>query len=706
MCVEGLSSIIRRNEDAGLLHGCRIARGAPIISHLLFADDCYFFFKATKSEANVMKRILSRYETISGQMINYNKSSVIFSPNTDVSSRAEVCEQLGVCEVQSPGKYLGMPMHIGRRKCATFSFLSDKINQKLQGWQNQSLSKAGKVTLLKTAAQVVPNFWMNMLLIPAEVCDRIEKSMNAFWWGSGQAGKGVKWMSWEKLCTVKEDGGLGFKKLREFNIAMLARQAWRIINNANPLVTSMLRARYFPHSSVLDAKLGTNPSYVWGSLLETQAVIRQGCRRRIGDGRSTKIWQVPWLPCPLNGYLTTEMPDELKDTTVENLLEDNHREWDIEVLQDICNERDRELIKQIPIPRISKDDSWFWLFDDKGEFSVKSCYRVLRGEHACPDKVFWRTLWGLNLPGKVTNFLWRTCRKVLPTTAVLAEKRVNISVVCQWCQMQVESDLHVLFQCCFARDVWEKAGLIDVVTVFPDDTVMKVLERVLQKGGKEQTDLVGLLWWNLWSRRNSWVWERINTSIFGVKSRALSMLVDWRAAQEDMAKIRMQKHGYNRVWCKSPEGWIKINIDAVYMSGTGHTGVGCVIRDDRGCFLRARSKVVQGRMQAREAEAIGLLEALLWTKEWRKSKCLFELDAKGLVDAINGEGGRSYFHTLVDDCRDILKHFEKVLIMFVSRSANTVAHLLAKVTYSMTDCREWLDTAPDFIICTIADEAR
>lgn len=82
MCAEGLSAIIRCTENAGLLHGCTVARGAPTISHLLFVDDCYFFFKATGEEANVMKRILNRYADISGQMINYNKSVVTFSPNT------------------------------------------------------------------------------------------------------------------------------------------------------------------------------------------------------------------------------------------------------------------------------------------------------------------------------------------------------------------------------------------------------------------------------------------------------------------------------------------------------------------------------------------------------------------------------------------------------------------------------------------------
>lgn len=50
--------------------------------------------------------------------------------------------------------------------------------------------------------------------------------------------------------------------------------------------------------------------------MEAQDFIKQGCRRRIGDGSSTKVWKVPWLQCPENGCLTTTMPDELAQITV------------------------------------------------------------------------------------------------------------------------------------------------------------------------------------------------------------------------------------------------------------------------------------------------------------------------------------------------------------------------------------------------------
>lgn len=74
--------------------------------------------------------------------------------------------------------------------------------------------------------------------------------------------------------------------------------------------------------------------------------------------------------------------------------------------------------------------------------------------------------------------------------------------------------------------------------------------------------------------------------------------------------------------------WIKINTDAACSVGSDHIGVGCVIRDEWGRFVRARSNVLRRKLQPPEAEAMGLREALSWTKDWRNNKCIFECDAK------------------------------------------------------------------------------
>lgn len=111
------------------------------------------------------------------------------------------------------------------------------------------------MVLLKTAAQAVPNFWMNLFIIPVEVCNDIQRLMNSFWWSNKGRNKGIRWMAWERLCESKFNGGLGFKDLRRFNVSMLAKKGWRLLNGDNPLVTALMKAKYFPKMDFLNARL-------------------------------------------------------------------------------------------------------------------------------------------------------------------------------------------------------------------------------------------------------------------------------------------------------------------------------------------------------------------------------------------------------------------------------------------------------------------
>lgn len=686
LCAEGLSAIMRRHEEGGMIHGCTIARGAPSISHLLFADDCYLFFRASEMEACTMKSILQRYEMISGQAVNFRKSNITFSPNTGVEDRLKVCASLEVQEINNPGKYLGMPMSVGRNKGEVFSFLIDRVGQKVQGWSNVTLSKGGKLILLKTAAQAIPNFLMNLFLIPAQVCDAIEKKMNGFWWGQGANSRGIRWMAWDKLCVPKDGGGLGVKCLKSFNKAMLAKQCWRIVNEENPLVSKILKARYFPKTDFLNAELGGSPSYMWRSIMSAQEMFRAGCRRRIGDGTSTRVWQIPWLPSHENGCLTTPMLYELQDIQVEGLMDTENDKWDQDILNDLFNVRDRELINQVPIPIRKRRDSWFWLLDDKGKFTVKSMYRKVQGECDLTFSSFWKKLWSLKIPGKVVNFLWRVCRGCLPTMLALASKQVDVSTVCPWCHSANENDVHVLFECDFARTVWMMEDLQSTVARMHNESCFDIISRVFQTATREKCALIGMVLWSLWNRRNKWVWEHVNGSAFGVKAAAINLLMDWKRAREaELVKVKNQTAAVKRQWSNPPTGWKKINIDAALFSD-GFIGTGAVIRNDAGQFIRAKCGRMRGSWKPREAEALSLREALLWARELGLDQCIFESDCKSLVDACNGGTGASYFHTIVLDCIELCKHFNNVLIQFVCRSANSVAHVLA--THSLSDLRE------------------
>lgn len=96
------------------------------------------------------------------------------------------------------------------------------------------------------------------------MCEEIERKMNAFLWGNGKNNKGVKWMNWTKVCLPKNCGGLGLRELRKFNLAMLAKQGWRLLKERNLLVSEVMKAKYYPRLCFLDAKVGANPSLFGG----------------------------------------------------------------------------------------------------------------------------------------------------------------------------------------------------------------------------------------------------------------------------------------------------------------------------------------------------------------------------------------------------------------------------------------------------------
>ncbi|KAA3487801.1 reverse transcriptase [Gossypium australe] len=71
---------------------------------------------------------------------------------------------------------------------------------------------------------------------------------------------GLHWCSWKAL--PKEEGGMGFRDLPKFNIALLAKQSWRLLENPGLLTAQLIRAKYCNGSNFLEASLGANPSLV------------------------------------------------------------------------------------------------------------------------------------------------------------------------------------------------------------------------------------------------------------------------------------------------------------------------------------------------------------------------------------------------------------------------------------------------------------
>ncbi|KAL9668117.1 hypothetical protein QQ045_002492 [Rhodiola kirilowii] len=122
ICTEWLGHKLRVLHENRTLKGIRISRNAPVITHLFFADDSLLLFEATTATPSIIKDVLTEYEILAGQRVNYNKSELVFSPNTPSAIKQSFMSSLSMAVVDGHNRYLGLPLYLGR-KVETLVFL-------------------------------------------------------------------------------------------------------------------------------------------------------------------------------------------------------------------------------------------------------------------------------------------------------------------------------------------------------------------------------------------------------------------------------------------------------------------------------------------------------------------------------------------------------------------------------------------------------
>lgn len=160
--------MINRAEINSLIHSVKVVRRAPSISHLFFANDNLISSMATLEDYGRLKRILGANKVTSSKMINYDNSSLPFSPNTSLCMREEIKSIFNMEVVSCHEKYLGLASIIFRNKRDVFEFLKDKVWQKVQGWKGKIfLVKRKYVLLKKVVAQLVPTYTISVFWLPS-----------------------------------------------------------------------------------------------------------------------------------------------------------------------------------------------------------------------------------------------------------------------------------------------------------------------------------------------------------------------------------------------------------------------------------------------------------------------------------------------------------------------------------------------------------
>lgn len=328
-----------------------------------------------------------------------------------------------------------------------------------------------------------------------------------------------------------------------------------------------------------------------------------------------------------------------------------------------------------------------------GFYSVKSAYAKLRDQkealNARDSPGFWRKLWNLKIPLKVKHFMWRANSGTLPTKDILISRRVNVCSLCPVCNTNMETTAHVLVNCDFAKLCWETVNLRK--QFYTVSSFTEWFSGMVQDYNMEEMKIISMICWSLWKNRNNIVWNQKSSEVTEVVNSAILVLNQWQSAQDrsfDHSLGFMTPSDGEEHWQLPQMNMIKVNTDAALFEESGHFSFSILARDHEGSMLEAKACCKQGSVSPEFAKAIGVREALSWIKSKNWSQVIVETDCLVVVQAIRSSyASLSYFGRVIDECKQHLIDLRgrHVILNFIKRSANTVAHFLARSTSSLAD---------------------
>jgi hypothetical protein len=296
-----------------------------------------------------LQNILQLYEKALGQKLNNNNTSLFFSKNMTMVDKETILAFVGVMATQHYDTYLGLPALVGKSCTTAFKGILDWVWKQLQDWKLKFLSQARKEILLKAVIQAIPSYCISIFLLPKGICSDINSHMRKFWWSHQENENKINWMSLGKTGLAKALGGMGFRDLNLFNRALLAKQSWSLWKNPESLVAKLMKAKYYPEGSIIDAKVEARPSFAWKGIYSSCETLKEGLIWPIGKGATVRIWKDRWVSNPPTFCILSPSTVLSSNATVKELFEPDLKKWNVPLLEQFFSKKEVQLIQSIPI---------------------------------------------------------------------------------------------------------------------------------------------------------------------------------------------------------------------------------------------------------------------------------------------------------------------------------------------------------------------
>ncbi|WCJ35671.1 DNAse I-like superfamily protein [Euphorbia peplus] len=684
LCMERLSHLIIDAVSNRSWKAVRASQSGPALSHIFFADDIVLMSEASFQQAQVIKSILSFFCDCSGQKVSLAKSRVFFSVNTPERIKDEVCVELGISSTIDLGKYLGVPIIHDRISKNTYNYVVDRVKLRLAGWKAKCLSFAGRVTLVRSVLNAIPAYTMQTVMLPASICNSLDMVSRKFLWGATTEVRRISLVNWDTVCRSRNSGGLGIRKTKEFNTALVAKLGWRILTEPDSLWARVLKAKYAKGSSGVDVfKFAQGQSSIWKAVLAGSELLKKGIGRIVRSGNDARFWTDRWVDdVRLVDVAIHTVPESELGKNVAAYWTDSHS-WNWEAISYFLPTTYLfRLASLVILHGVGVSDGWSWSCSNSGNFSVKSAFQLLSGEAAGDSVVsqVWKKVWTVRVSERVRCFLWLVVHNRILTNSNRKIRHLCESDQCPVCSNQ-ESVLHVLRDCRVAAVVWRcflpPASCPEFFSANRSSWVLGNLSSAARWRSIPWPVIFSVACWWIWRWRNEGIFDPNKSSRLNKVDFIVEQCMDFCKAYEANGTLRSGVRGQLVAW-KCPEvGWVRLNCDGASKGNPGPGSAGGLIRSTEGCWISGFTCNL-GICTAVLAELWGLYFGLdlAWKLGMRQVEV--ELDSQVVIQLVT-EASRSFhrYFWLIEGCRTLLKRGWDVRVKHTFREGNQAADWLA-----------------------------
>ena len=663
-----------------------------------------------------VKRVLQCFQILSGFKINFKKSSLYAFGNSKCHVSRWV-ELLGCTADHGPINYLGAVLGANPSSVRFWDPLLLKFSNKINSFEADKISLAGKSILLRAAIDSVPLYWFSLYKVPVTVANKLEQMRRAFLWGNKEnGGNKLHLISWDKVCSPKELGGLGLSLISIRNLASLAKWVWKAYSERGSMWNEVLTRRYGKvwnyDISRLDPKvcspivrhivnLSSDPRI--GRLLS-----RENFKWCVRNGSLAYFWEDWWIgDIPLCSLL----PSLYNKVRVKHMVvKDFILLWKRGNLNDIwVDTLNSELLDELPVlsgllEQFSLTvgvDALVWL-PGNNLFTTNLCRNLLSNfSSSIHHSYIWRVIWKIKAPPKILAFLWKIQWNILPTRVFISLRIVGVPNFCPWCGRRQESISHLFWECTLAIWGWNYIGkwwnVPGIVRRSGSFSLVGLLKISSSPLGKEIWKIVvAAVLWSIWLARNELVFnnKRISESCF---IKLINLRVNkWGSVSGFLT------FGADPLWSVNPQGAIALRHHNILRSFWGfkrdqfdlvgavdgawgkidefkyNGGIGGFLQDSTGKMILMFSGPASSK-SALETEVDAILHLIKWMIKLKMDlkRTVICSDSSSAVNSFN-EGLSVKFPLKAMDFDQLHVINTTFFIHFVPRYLNEQADELAK----------------------------